>query len=420
MKIQSIRGFNDILPDQIKRWHHIEERAKTIFELYGFSEIRPPVVESTEVFARSLGTTTDIVEKEMYTFTDRDGSSITLRPEGTAGVVRAYIEHSMYAKSPVTKLYYMGMMFRHERPQKGRYRGFNQIGAELFGSKDPLADSELILMLWRFFEAIGITSNLRLELSSLGDEKCRPAYKQKLVDFFTPKKGELCEDCQRRLKTNPLRILDCKKERDREVAREAPSILESLCRECEGHFGEVKGALESVGVEFRINPRIVRGLDYYTRTVFEITTDELGAQNAVAAGGRYDRLVEELGGPPTPAVGFALGMERIIMLHERMVSKGFQKEADAFIAHLGSEARKTAFVLAYKLRKNGVFVDMDYEDKSLKSQLKRADKLGVKYTIIIGEEELRRGKIKVRNMKQSTEEEMDFENVKNLPMKFRI
>jgi histidyl-tRNA synthetase len=420
MKIQSIRGFNDILPDQIKRWHYIEERARTIFELYGFSEIRPPVVEFTEVFARSLGTTTDIVEKEMYTFTDRDGSSITLRPEGTAGVVRAFIEHSMYAKSPVTKLYYMGMMFRHERPQKGRYRGFNQIGAELFGSKDPLADAELILMLWRFFEAIGIGSNLRLELSSIGDEKCRPAYKQKLVDFFTPRKGELCEDCQRRLEANPLRILDCKKERDGEIAKGAPSILESLCQECEGHFGEVKDALESVGVEYVINPRIVRGLDYYTRTVFEITTDELGAQNAVAAGGRYDRLVEELGGPPTPAVGFALGMERIIMLHEKTVTGRFQKEADAFIAHLGNEARKTAFVLAYQLRKNGVFVDMDYEDKSLKSQLKRADKLGVKYTIIIGEEELRRGKVKVRNMRQSTEEEIDLENVKNLPMKFRI
>lgn len=420
MKIQSIRGFNDILPDQIKRWHHIEERARTIFELYGFSEIRLPVVEFTEVFARSLGTTTDIVEKEMYTFTDRDGSSITLRPEGTAGVVRAYIEHSMYAKSPVTKLYYTGMMFRHERPQKGRYRGFNQIGAELFGSKEPLADAELILMLWRFFEAIGIGSNLRLELSSLGDENCRPAYKQKLVDFFTPKKSELCEDCQRRLETNPLRILDCKKERDREIAKEAPSILESLCSECEEHFGEVKDALESVGVEYVINPRIVRGLDYYTRTVFEITTDELGAQNAVAAGGRYDGLVEELGGSPTPAVGFALGMERIIMLHEKTIPSGFQKEADAFIAHLGSEARKTAFVLAYRLRKNGVFVDMDYENKSLKSQLKRADKLGVKYTIIIGDEELRRGKVKVRDMKQSTEEEMDLENVKKLPMKFRI
>lgn len=420
MEARLIRGFNDILPDQIKRWHYIEERARTIFELYGFSEIRTPVIEFTEIFVRSLGTTTDIVEKEMYTFTDRDGSSITLRPEGTAGVVRAFIEHSMYAKSPILKLYYTGMMFRHERPQKGRHRGFYQIGAELFGHKDPLADAEVIVMLWRFFEAIGISPHLKLEISSLGDENCRPFYKRKLIEFFTPRKYELCEDCQRRLDTNPMRILDCKKEGCREIAQEAPPVLNNLCDACKEHFKEVKDALEKIGTPYVFNPRIVRGLDYYTRTVFEVTTQVLGAQNAVGAGGRYDGLVEELGGPPTPAVGFAVGMERIVLLHEKMFPEGFQKETDAFIAHLGSEAKGVAFLLAYELRKNGVFIDIDYENKSLKSQLKRADKLGVKYTIIIGEQELSRGKARVRDMRKSLEEEMNLEDIKKLAIKFRI
>jgi histidyl-tRNA synthetase len=420
MKATSIRGFNDILPEKIKRWHYVEDRARTIFELYGFSEIRTPVVEFTDVFARSLGTTSDIVEKEMYTFTDRDGSSITLRPEGTAGVVRAFIEHSMFAKSPISKLYYMGMMFRHERPQKGRYRGFYQIGAELFGSKDPLSDAEVIVMLWRLFEAIGISQYLRLELSSLGDENCRPEYKKRLVEFLMPMRDGLCEDCRRRLDVNPLRVLDCKRETCKGIAQNAPSILDNLCDECERHFESVKDTLSDIGTPFSINPRIVRGLDYYTRTVFEVITDELGAQNAVGAGGRYDRLVEELGGPPTPAIGFAVGMERMILLHEKGFPEGFQKETNVFIAHLGEEAKRVSSRIAYELRKNGIFVEMDYEGRSLKSQLKRADKLGVKYTIIIGDEELSRGKAKIRNMKKSTEEEMDLEDVKRLAIKFRI
>jgi len=420
MKAISIRGFNDILPEKIKRWHYVEDRARTIFELYGFSEIRTPVVEFTDIFARSLGTTSDIVEKEMYTFTDRDGSSITLRPEGTAGVVRAFIEHSMYAKSPISKLYYTGMMFRHERPQKGRYRGFYQIGAELFGSKDPPSDVEVIVMLWRFFETIGISPYLRLEISSLGDESCRPAYKQKLVEFLMPRREELCEDCRRRLEVNPLRILDCKKETCKEIAKHAPSMLDNLCGECKEHFELVKDTLSNIGTPFVLNPRIVRGLDYYTRTVFEVTTDELGTQNAVGAGGRYDRLVEELGGPSTPAIGFAVGMERIILLHEKGFPEGFQKETDVFIAHLGDEARRVSSKIAYELRRNGVFVEMDYEGKSLKSQLKRADKLGVKYTIIIGEEELSKGKVKVRDMRRSVEDEMSLEDVKKLAIKFRI
>ncbi len=419
MKIKSIRGFHDILPENIKRWHLIEDAAKYIFELYGFSEIRIPVLEFTDVFARSLGTTTDIVEKEMYTFTDRDGSSLTLRPEGTAGVVRSYIEDSMHAKSSISKLYYTGMMFRHERPQKGRFRGFYQIGAELIGPEEPAADAELVAMLWRFFEEIELTQFLELEISSLGDQNCRPQYKDKLVEYFSPHKNELCEDCQRRLETNPLRILDCKQKGCKEIAADAPSMLDNLCNDCESHFNKVKDNLTSVGIPFSINPKIVRGLDYYTRTVFEITTDQLGSQNAVAAGGRYDGLVNELGGPATAAVGFAMGIERIVLLQEIALPEGFRKEVDVFIAHLGDEARQAAFPLAFNLRNKGISVETDYGTKSLKSQMKRADKLGASYTFIIGEDELKKGVIKVRNMKESSEEDIKLEDIINSSEKFK-
>jgi len=419
MKIKSIRGFHDILPENIKRWHLIEDAAKYIFELYGFSEIRIPVLEFTDIFARSLGTTTDIVEKEMYTFTDRDGSSLTLRPEGTAGVVRAYIEDSMHAKSSISKLYYTGMMFRHERPQKGRFRGFYQIGAELIGPEEPASDAELVAMLWRFFEEIELTQFLELEISSLGDQNCRPQYKDKLVEYFTPQKNELCEDCQRRLETNPLRILDCKQKGCKKIAADAPSMLDNLCDDCESHFNKVKDNLTSVGIPFSINPKIVRGLDYYTRTVFEITTDQLGSQNAVAAGGRYDGLVNELGGPATAAVGFAIGIERIVLLQEIALPEGFQKEVDVFIAHLGDEARQAAFPLAFNLRNKGISVETDYGTKSLKSQMKRADKLGASYTFIIGEDELKKSVIKVRDMKESSEEDIKLEDITNSSDKFK-
>jgi len=409
MEARTPRGFHDVLPEEVRRWQFIEDNARKIFDLYGFSEIRIPVLEFTEIFARSLGTTTDIVEKEMYTFTDRDGSSITLRPEGTAGVVRAYVENSMHAKSPVSKLWYGGMMFRHERPQKGRYRGFYQIGAELLGPEDPASDAELITMVWKFLESIGLSDRLTLEISSLGDHNCRPQYKEKLVAFFEPQSEKLCPDCRRRLGTNPLRILDCKEDGCRKIAAGAPKMIDNLCEECAAHFDAVEKYLESAGVPYTINPRIVRGLDYYTRTVFEVTTNELGSQNAVAAGGRYDGLVEELGGPRTPAVGFATGMERLVLLHEKAHPEGFQKEITVFVAHLGEGARTAAFRLTSALRERGVPAEMEYGGKSLKSQMKRADKSGARYTFIIGEDELSRGKVKLRRMETSTEEEVDIE-----------
>jgi len=414
MKVRSIRGFHDILPEDIGRWHFIETHAKRSLELFGYQEIRIPVLEFTEIFARSIGTATDIVEKEMYTFTDRDGSSLTLRPEGTAGVVRSYIENSMHTKSLVSKLYYSGMMFRHERPQKGRYRGFYQIGAELFGSDAPESDAELIAMMHGFFQNIGLGGSVTLELSSLGDGECRPAYKAMLTEYFAGRKDELCEDCQRRLNTNPLRILDCKQSKCREISLGAPAMLDNLCAACSEHFDKVKESLDSIRVPYTINPKIVRGLDYYTRTVFEFTTEELGAQNAVAAGGRYDGLVEELGGPATPATGFAMGIERIVLLHKQAVPEGFVKETDVFIAYLGEEARKAAFNLAYELRSVGVRTDTDYGGRSLKSQMKRADKSGARYTMIIGDEELNRGAAKLRDMKESTEVEVSIEDVKQL------
>jgi len=406
MKARTIRGFNDILPESVKRWHYIEDAARGVFERYGFSEIRTPVLEFTELFQRSIGAATDIVEKEMYTFDDRDGSSLTLRPEGTAGVVRAFIEHSMGRKSAVTKLYYMGTMYRHERPQKGRYRAFNQIGAEYLGSDEPYADAETITMLWRFLEEIGLADALTLELSSLGDGESRAGYKDKLVDYFSAHVNELCGDCTRRLEENPLRILDCKKERCSALAEGAPSILDNLSEESRRHFEAVMGALDATGVPYTLNPRIVRGLDYYCKTVFEITTAELGAQNAVAAGGRYDGLVEELGGKPTPAVGFAVGMERLILLLEKVSPEGFDRRPDAFIAYVGEEAKAKAYGLADELRRGGLFVELEYEGRSLKSQLKRADKLGAGYAVIIGEDELGRGIVKLRDMESGTEEDV--------------
>ena len=409
METRTPRGFHDVLPDDIRRWQFIEDNARRIFDLYGFSEIRIPVLEFTEVFARSLGTTTDIVEKEMYTFTDRDGSSITLRPEGTAGVVRAFVENSMHAKASVSKLWYSGMMFRHERPQKGRYRGFYQIGAELMGPEDPASDADIITMVWKFLESIGLSDRLTLEISSLGDQNCRPQYKEKLVAYFKPEAERLCPDCRRRLATNPLRILDCKEEGCRKIAAGAPKMIDNLCDECSVHFEAVREYLGSAGVPYTINPKIVRGLDYYTRTVFEVTTNELGSQNAVAAGGRYDGLVEELGGPRTPAVGFATGMERLVLLHEKAHPGGFQRDITVFVTYVGHGTQAAAFRLTSALRERGVSAEMEYGGKSLKSQLKRADKSGAGYTFIIGEDELSRGKVKLRQMETSSEEEVDLE-----------
>ncbi len=414
MKYKIIRGFHDILPGEIERWHFIENSAREVFESYGFNELRLPVIESTDIYCTGIGDTTDIVEKEMYTFDDRDGASLTLRPEGTAGVVRSFIENSFYKKSPVSKFYYIGPMFRHERPQKGRYRGFNQIGCEFFGSANAAADAEIILMLWYFFQKIGFTDSVKIEINSIGDEESRNNFKTALVKYLTPLQEGLCDQCKRKLVTNPLRILDCKNERCKDITKEAPKITDYLSDSSSLHFKMLIQILGELSVPYTINDKIVRGLDYYTETVFEFTTDKLGSQNAVAAGGRYNNLVEKMGGPSTPATGFALGLERIVLLHEQITDEEFKFLTDVYVAWIGEDTFIPAMKIATDLRIRGKSVYIEHDSKSIKSQLKRANKLEAGYTVIIGEEELKSARITVRNMRESSEESIGITDTESL------
>jgi histidyl-tRNA synthetase len=402
MSITAIKGFNDILPRESGRWHYIEQAARRVFELNGFSEIRVPVMEKTELFSRSIGDATDIVEKEMYTFTDKGGNSVTLRPEGTAGVMRAFIENKLHAQDQVAKLYYLGPMFRYERPQKGRYRQFHQIGAEITGVHDPLADAQVLNMLAGFFREIGLDEP-QLQINSLGCPDCRPVYRSALLAFLEGRLDQLCEDCRRRFSTNPLRILDCKVSRCIEATAGAPSVLDHLCTGCDEHFAGVRGYLESTGTPYAINPRMVRGLDYYTRTTFEMVTGLLGSQSAVAAGGRYDGLISQLGGPAIPGIGFAMGVERVALL---LADQEFSHRPDLFIATLGAGERSFAFRLMHDLLRLGVQVEMDYEGKSLKSQMRRADKLGARYSVVIGENEVTSGRTAVKRMEDGAQSEV--------------
>jgi len=392
--LTAVKGFNDILPDESGRWQYIEQTARRVFELNGFGEIRVPVMEKTELFCRSIGDATDIVEKEMYTFVDKGENSVTLRPEGTAGVMRAFIEHKLYAQDPVARLYYMGPMFRYERPQKGRYRQFHQIGAEITGVNDPLADAQVLNMLTAFFREIGLTEPT-LQINSLGCPECRPAYRAALRSFLEERMGSLCEDCKRRFTTNPLRTLDCKVPGCVEATVGAPSVLEHLCSGCDDHFSSVRRYLDLSATPYSINSRMVRGLDYYTRTTFEMVTGLLGSQSAVAAGGRYDGLISQLGGPSIPGIGFAMGLERVALL---LGAQDFSTQPDLFIATMGKGERDVAFVLMDGLLKAGVRVEMDYEGKSLKSQMRRADKLKARYSVVIGENEVASGRASFKHM----------------------
>ncbi|MEE8574476.1 MAG: histidine--tRNA ligase [Thermodesulfobacteriota bacterium] len=409
MKLTAVRGFNDILPPGSTLWRHAEEEASRLFSTYGFSEIRLPIMEKTELFKRSIGETTDIVEKEMYTFTDRRGDSLTLRPEGTAPAVRAYIEHQLYS-SPLTKLFYFGPMFRYERPQKGRYRQFYQIGAEVLGDSSPTVDAETIEMLVRFFRGLGLTDAF-LEINSLGCAECRPTYKDALLKFLKSKEEELCENCQRRIGENPLRALDCKSAGCVEATSSAPHIVDHICGDCSEHFEGVKKHLELLSVDFKINHRMVRGLDYYTRTTFEITSSggELGAQNAIAAGGRYDSLVKELGGPATPCFGFAIGMERLILLLKDEQSAG--RPLIYFIAVGSTEATKKGIELTRTLRDNGASVISDLSAPKLKSAMKRADRIGASFVVIIGDEELAEERAIVKELSTGEQEKIPLKSV---------
>ena len=408
MEIKAIRGFNDILPQEIGKWHFVEDTARDVFESFGFSELRIPVMERTDLFARGIGEATDIVEKEMYTFTDKGGNSLTLRPEATASMARAYLEHQMYSFDPVAKVYFMGPMFRYERPQKGRYRQFYQIDAEVFGVDNPMVDAEVIVMLMHFLRKVGLQT-LELQINSLGCRECRPRYREELKRFFEKKSFQLCEDCQRRLQTNPLRILDCKVEGCKESIANAPRVTDFICSNCKEHFSRVKEYLTVAGVQFDVNPNMVRGLDYYTRTCFEVVSYDLGSQNAVTGGGRYDNLFQEIGGLDIPGIGFAIGMERLISLLPK--DRTFLKTPHLFIATLGDKTNKEAYQLANELHLRGIRAELDYEGKSLKSQMRRAGKLNASYVLILGGDELKQGKAVLRHMGDKSQEEIPIKDL---------
>lgn len=408
MSITGIKGMNDILPDDVATWQFLEQKAREIFGTYGCQEIRVPVVEKTELFCRSIGETTDIVEKEMYTFTDKSDHSLTLRPEGTAPVMRSFIQHKLFNQDQVTKLYYMGPMFRYERPQKGRYRQFHQIGAEIIGIDDPRIDAQVLAMLSHYFEAVGIC-DVSLQINSLGCPKCRPDYRATLISFLQQHMEQLCPDCQRRCASNPLRVLDCKAKSCKEATIDAPSVLDHLCTGCETHFASVQQHLDLIGTPYNINDRMVRGLDYYTKTTFEMVTNNLGSQNAVAAGGRYDGLIEDLGGPSLPGIGFAMGVERLALLLEgNGISTATPK---LFIAAMGSEAEKISFNLLNKLQHHGIYTEMDFSGKSLKAQLRRANKLKCSYTLFLGENELTDGNAQLKRMSDGEQTSLPLEDI---------
>ncbi len=394
--IQLVRGFKDILPDEIEMWKHIERTAMVLFEDFGFRQIRLPLLEKTELFARSIGEHTDIVEKEMYTFPGSRDEMLTLRPEATASVVRSYIQQKLYAADPVRKLYTIGPMFRKERPQKGRYRQFYQINAEVFGIDSPYMDAQLIVMLTTFFAELSV-AGLTVRVNSLGCPDCRPQFKEALTDFLAQRSAALCTDCVRRMSTNPMRVLDCKVPSCKEAIAGAPSMIDYLCGACAAHFETVKSALQNQKVDFTVDAKLVRGLDYYTRTAFEIQTDALGAQNAIAGGGRYDGLVEALGGPAQPAVGFAIGMDRLVDLM-KLKQPAVPLCPELFIASLGEAAREKAFAWSCELGRAGVKTEIDFSDRSLKAMMKRADRVGAAYVLIAGDQELADGAVQLRDM----------------------
>jgi histidyl-tRNA synthetase len=394
--IQLIRGFKDILPGEVEQWQEIERISRELFEDFGFKEIRIPIMERTELFKRSIGEDTDIVEKEMYTFPDRKGDMITLRPEATASIVRAYIQHKLFTKDPVQKFYLLGPMFRRERPQKGRYRQFYHMDAEIFGVASPLADVQLILMLVTLFDRLKVP-DISAHINTLGCPQCRPAFKSALREMLISVSDRLCPDCIRRRDRNPLRVLDCKVPACREALEDAPSILDHLCPECEDDFAEVRNSLDKLEVPYVIDKRLVRGLDYYARTTFEIQTGSLGAQSAVAGGGRYDGLVKELGGPQIPATGFAIGFDRLAEI-SGLKPADYCRKPDVFVAALGERSQSLAFEWICQLGLTGIGAEMDFSDKSLKSQMKRADRLGSSYVLILGDKELEEKTAILRNM----------------------
>ncbi|MDI6890930.1 MAG: histidine--tRNA ligase [Thermodesulfovibrionales bacterium] len=408
-RYRALRGVQDILPPEIFIWQKVEEVAKDVFSAYGFQEIRPPIIEVTDIFTRSIGENTDIVEKEMYTFSDKAGRSITLRPEGTAPFVRCYVQNCLYNLPSPQKFFYSGPMFRYERPQKGRFRQFYHIGVEALGISDPKIDAEILSMLRFLLERLGL-EGLTFEVNSIGCEKCRPDYRKALLNFFSGRINGFCPDCKRRYELNPLRILDCKVKECIKLRVGSPRVTDFLCKDCREHFDALLSLLRLLDFPYVINPDMVRGLDYYTRTTFEVTSKQLGAQNAVAAGGRYDRLVEEFGGPPTPAIGFAIGIERIVELLKSS-DKLEILAPKVFIATIGASAEKEGLLIANKLRERGIWVEISYAAHSLRSQLRRADRLSAKYVLIMGDDEVSSRKLKWKRLSDGTQGEIAIDKV---------
>ena len=401
------KGTKDVLPADSYKWQYVENAAREVAALYGLKELRTPTFEHTELFSRGVGDTTDIVTKEMYTFRDKGDRSITLKPEGTAGAARAYIENGLAGGAQPVKMYYITPAFRYERPQAGRLREFHQFGVEVFGAKGADADAEVIALADALLKKLGL--HVKLHVNSIGCPKCRAEYNRALKEYFAPHLGELCADCRSRYEKNPLRLLDCKEEGCRKINRDAPVILDYLCPECKAHFEALKGYLDLAGIEYSVDPRIVRGLDYYTRTVFEFVSDDIGAQGTVCGGGRYDGLIEEIGGASTPAVGFAAGLERLLIVMEASGAPlPLPKGPKVYLAGLDGECRKKAFVLAQELRAAGISAETDHMERSVKAQFKYADKIGAEYVAVIGGNELAAGEMNVKRMADSTSEKVPF------------
>lgn len=399
-QLQAVRGMMDILPAEIERWRFVEEKARLLFKRFGYREIRTPLLEPTELFSRSIGEATDIVEKEMYTFHDAKGRSVSLRPEATASIVRAFIQNQLYTTRD-RKFFLIGPMFRHERPQKGRYRQFHQIDVEVFGIHDPMLDAELMFMAKSLLDEIGITG-VTLEINTLGCPVCRPNFRSILKNYLITSSDKLCPDCVRRISKNPLRCFDCKMPQCKETLKEAPRLIDFVCEKCLSHFESVKSYLNQLGVPYVVNSAMVRGLDYYVRTAFEIVTEHLGAQNAVGGGGRYDGLMKDLGGPDLPGIGFALGIERLLLLMDN--SRGLSGlDVDVYLVLLGEAARRKGFQIAQELRRAGLSVEMDYDPKSAKSQMRAADRSGAIVSVIIGEDELEQSVAQLRFMREGSQ-----------------
>lgn len=405
------RGTKDILPDTVGHWTYVEEKIRKICKHYGFHELRTPIFEHTELFQRGIGEGTDVVDKEMYTFTDRGSRSITLRPENTASAVRAYLQNKLYGDNSLVKLFYMGSMFRYDRPQAGRMREFHQFGVESIGAESPLSDAEIIMLAVDFLQSLGM-KDLSLSLNSVGCPRCRPKYREALKAYFREHLGELCRDCNDRFGRSPLRILDCKIDADKPFMAGAPKITDCLCDECKDHFERVKKLLTEAGIDFVLDPRLVRGLDYYTKTAFEIKYLPLGAQSAVAGGGRYDGLIEEMGGKPTPAVGFATGLERVLLALEKqnLLPENTPAE-DAFVVALGDVAKEPAFCLLAKLRRAGLTASMDFAGRSMKAQMKQANKMHARFALILGEDEVKEGTVMMKDMVASKQEKVPLAEI---------